>query len=58
MVNKAKSNQAILWVKELKELHQELAEDIKFIAAQTAIYYDRKYSIGPTLKEGDKVYLL
>ena len=35
-----------------------MAEDIKFIATRTAIYYDRKYSIGPTLKEGDKVYLL
>ena len=35
-----------------------MAEDIKFIAARIAIYYDQKYSIGPTLKEGDKVYLL
>ena len=58
LVDKAKSNQAILRVEELKELHQELAEDIKFIAARTAMYYDRKHSVGPTLKKGDKVYLL
>jgi hypothetical protein len=49
---------AILKVKELKTLHKELATDIKFIAQCSAMYYNQKYSIGPTLKEGDRVYLL
>ena len=45
-------------VEELKTLYQELATDIKFITQQAAIYYNRKHSVGPELKEGDKVYLL
>ena len=44
--------------KELKALHKELSVDIQFIAARSAIYYNQKHSVGPTLKEGDKVYLL
>ena len=44
--------------KELRALHEELSADIQFIAARSAMYYNRKHSVGPTLKEGDKVYLL
>src|SRR5689334_17585052 len=32
--------------------------DLKFIAKRIALYYNKKRSIGPTLKEGDRVYLL
>jgi hypothetical protein len=45
-------------VEELKTLHQELATDIKFIIQRAVIYYNRKHSVGPEFKEGDKVYLL
>ena len=45
-------------VKELKALYEELSSDIKFIVAQSTTYYNKKYSIGPVLKEGEKVYLL
>ena len=45
-------------VEELKALHEELSLDIKFIIVRSTIYYNKKHSIGPTLKEGEKVYLL
>ena len=48
---------AIMKVEELKTLYQELVTDIKFITQRAAIYYNRKHSVGPELKEGDKVYL-
>src|SRR5690349_2319368 len=32
--------------------------DLKFITERTASYYNKKHSIGPILKEGDRVYLL
>ena len=44
--------------KELRALHKELSLDIQFIVARSAMYYNQKHSVGPTLKEGDKVYLL
>jgi len=44
--------------KELRALHKELSSDIQFIVARSAMYYNQKHSVGPTLKEGDKVYLL
>ena len=45
-------------VKELKALYKELSLDIKFITAWSTTYYNKKHSVGPTLKEGEKVYLL
>jgi hypothetical protein len=58
LIDSAHAQGAIVKVEELKTLHQELATDIKFIAQRAAIYYNRKHSVGPELKEGDKVYLL
>jgi hypothetical protein len=52
------AHEALLLTDEVKELHKELASDIQFIAQKSAIYYDKKRSVGPTLKEGDRVYLL
>ena len=43
---------------EIKELHKELAEELRFVAEKSALYYNAKRSQEPTLKEGDKVYLL
>ena len=48
----------IIKVKELKALYKELSLDIKFIIAWSIIYYNKKHSVGPILKEGEKVYLL
>src|SRR5271163_3430969 len=58
LVNNANAYTTKVKVKELKTLYKELSLDIEFIAARSVIYYDKKHSIGPTLKEGDKVYLL
>jgi len=32
--------------------------NIKFIIIQFVIYYNKKHSIGPTFKEGNRIYLL
>ena len=45
-------------VKELKALYKELSLDIKFIVVRSTMYYNKKHSMGPVLKEGEKVYLL
>jgi hypothetical protein len=42
----------------MKNLYKELSQDIKFIATKSSIYYNRKRIRGPTLREGDLVYLL
>jgi hypothetical protein len=52
------SDIAIKKVEDMKELQEQLSLDIKFFAARSAEYYNRKHSMEPTLKEGDKVYLL
>jgi hypothetical protein len=42
----------------MKNLHEELSRDIEFIANKSLMYYNKKRLGGPTLKEGDPVYLL
>jgi hypothetical protein len=42
----------------MKNLHKELSQDIKFIINKSLIYYNKKRLRGPTLLEGDLVYLL
>ena len=58
LIDSAHAQGARMRVEELRTLHQELATDIKFISQRSALYYNRKHSVGPELKEGDKVYLL
>ena len=48
----------IVKVEELKALYKELSSDIKFIVAWSTTYYNKKYSVGPILKKGEKVYFL
>jgi RNase H-like domain found in reverse transcriptase/Reverse transcriptase (RNA-dependent DNA polymerase)/Integrase zinc binding domain/Chromo (CHRromatin Organisation MOdifier) domain/Aspartyl protease len=54
----SESQTAILQVQQLKHLHEQLKLSIQFIATKKAKYYNQKHCVGPTLKEGDKVYLL
>jgi len=49
--------QARLTAQQIKDLHQELKEDIKFISMKSEKYYNKKKLEGPSLKEGDMVYL-
>src|SRR5579871_4577319 len=42
----------------LKELHQQLTQDIRFVAYKVAGYRDKKSRLSaPTIREGDKVFL-
>ena len=43
--------------KRLRELHKELTWDIAWIRKRMKEYADKKRVEGPTLREGDKVYL-
>jgi hypothetical protein len=52
------SQDAMIQVDNIKSLHKELASDIAFLAYRSASYYNAKRSIEPTLKKGDRVYLL
>lgn len=45
-------------VDNLKGLHEQLALDIKLISERSAWYFNKGRSVGPTLKKGEKVYLL
>ena len=54
----ANADFAMVLVDRIKSLHKELSLDIKFISQQLAHYHNQKRSIEPTLKKGDKVYLL
>jgi hypothetical protein len=42
----------------MKNMHEELSRDIKFIANKSLMYYNKKRIKGPTLSRGDLVYLL
>jgi hypothetical protein len=56
--NESPAQAAILMVDEINGLQEQLALDIKFINERSAHYYNQRRSVEPTLKEGDKVYLL
>jgi len=45
-------------VDKIKNLHQQLAEELQFVTERNAHYYNKRRSQEPTLKEGDKVYLV
>ena len=49
---------ARIHVSKLKELHSQLAEDLRFFSERNAHYYDKRHSQEPALKEGDRVYLI
>ena len=52
------NQKATIKVELLHELHEELKIDLEFLAERTAKYANRKRLAGPTLEEGDPVYLL
>ena len=43
---------------DLAQLHEQLHQDIAFASQRTAKYYNSNRKKGPSLEEGDKVYLL
>jgi hypothetical protein len=54
----ARSDKAQITVDTLKEVHEMMAEEIKWLSERSAHYYNKKHSMEPTLEEGDRVYLL
>lgn len=44
--------------KELKEIHEQLTQDLQFIAYRMAKYYNNNRSSAPTFREGENVYLI
>jgi hypothetical protein len=48
---------ALTVAKEMRSLHQQLQSDIQFLNKRMAINANKKRVEGPTLKEGDRVYL-
>ena len=44
-------------VTQLKILHEQLANDIKFLTYKSAIYYDKKRKKKPHFKRKDRIYL-
>jgi hypothetical protein len=42
----------------LKVFHEELTADLVFFTKRIILYYDTYRNIKPTLKEGDKIYLI
>lgn len=56
--NNHQSAEAVVRAEQLGKLHQRLADDIRWYAERSALYFNTKRSVGPTLKKGDKVYLL
>src|SRR5450755_1833329 len=45
-------------VEKLKDLHQELTRDIKWMSLRSSLYYNNKKLGGPRLRKGDQIYLL
>jgi hypothetical protein len=52
------AEQAIILASKIKELYLQLLRDINFNKQKTTIYINKKRSIRPSLKKGDKIYLL
>lgn len=52
------SEAAITTVENLKKLHKHLKNDIDFANLRAATYYNQRHGKGPTLKRGEKVFLL
>jgi hypothetical protein len=53
-----RAQKATIATKEMSRVHQELQKDLQFLSHRSAIYHNRKRSLGPNISEGDKVYLL
>ena len=49
---------AIIQIEQLQLLHKELQKDIQFFNKRSALYVNKRKDRDPTLKEGNKVYLL
>jgi Chromo (CHRromatin Organisation MOdifier) domain len=58
IISEVNNQTTSLQVLDLKVFHEELAVDLVFFTKRIVSYYDRYYNIEPTLKKGDKIYLI
>jgi hypothetical protein len=56
--DQSRAEQAQIVVEQLKSFHEQLATDIQFLNERSAAYANKKRSMEPAFKEGDRVYLL
>ena len=56
--DETRAEQAMIAVEQIKTFHEQLATDIQFLNERSAAYANKKRSMEPAFKEGDKVYLL
>jgi hypothetical protein len=49
---------AQLSAEEMKQLHNQMARDLRFVQKRMQQYYDRRHEDVPTIRAGQKVYLL
>ena len=54
----SKAQNIRIQINRLKSLREKLTENIQFIAAKLILYYNKYHNIKPTLKKGNKVYLI
>ena len=55
---KSKVPRAVVRAERLSALHEKLKDELNFIHDRIGRYYDKHRVEEPSLKEGDKVYLL
>ena len=56
--NESTSDKAEKKIEKLKNLHEQLQNNIDFMNLQALVYYNKHHEDRPTLKRGEKVYLL
>ncbi|KFY32641.1 hypothetical protein V493_00006 [Pseudogymnoascus sp. VKM F-4281 (FW-2241)] len=52
--DESRAEQALIVVEQLKSFHKQLATDIQFLNERSAAYANKKRSMEPAFKEGDK----
>ncbi|ELR02085.1 hypothetical protein GMDG_05245 [Pseudogymnoascus destructans 20631-21] len=53
--DKSRAEQTMIAVEQLKSFHEQLATDIQFLNERSAVYANKKRSMEPAFKEGDKL---
>ena len=53
-----KAQRAVILTEDMTKIQSELQKDLQFLSRRSAIYHNRKRLEGPSISEGDRVYLL
>jgi hypothetical protein len=58
VISEVNNQVASLQVLDLRVFYKKLAVDLAFFTKRIVLYYDEYYSMEPTLKKGNKIYLI